>query len=326
METRAILVDEPGDPDAMRFGEIALSDPGEGEVLLRQTAIAVNYIDVYHRTGLYPLPGRPFTPGLEAAGIVEKLGPGVEGLSEGQRVAYASPPVGAYAEARLMPADRLVPLPDFIDDVTAAAIMTKGLTAEYLLRRTFRVKPGDTVLIHAAAGGVGLIACQWADSLGARVIGTVGSEEKADIARASGCHYPIVYTKEDFHARVMDITEGRGVPVVYDSVGKDTFGKSLDCLSPLGTMVSFGQSSGPVPPFDIAVLSQKGSLFLTRPTIMHYMADRNILLEAARELFDRVANQTIRVSVHRRYALWDAPRAHEDLEQRKTTGSMVLLP
>jgi NADPH2:quinone reductase len=310
----------------MRWEEVETGSPGPGQVLLRQTAIGLNYIDTYHRTGLYHLPALPAVLGMEAAGVVEAIGDGVQGLSPGTRVAYASPPVGAYAEARLMPADRLVRLPDAIDDHQAAAMMLKGMTAQYLLRRTYPVKPGDAVLVHAAAGGVGLILCQWANHLGATVIGTVGSEDKAKLASAHGCHHTIVYSREDFSARVRQITDGHGVAVVYDGVGQATFRGSLDCLRPLGMMVSFGNASGPVPPFEPAMLSQKGSLFFTRPTLMHYTASAADLQASARDLFAVVISGNVTVAVHQTYPLADAARAHRDLETRKTRGSTILVP
>jgi NADPH2:quinone reductase len=262
---------------------------------------------------------------MEGAGVVEEVGEGVTDIAAGQRVAYAGP-IGAYAEERLIPADRLVPIPDGISDEQAAAMMLKGLTAHYLLRRTFRVQSGQTILFHAAAGGVGLIACQWAKHLGATVIGTVGSEQKAELARAHGCDHPIRYDQEDLVARVREITGGKGVPVVYDSVGQSTFQKSLDCLAPLGMMVSFGQSSGKVPPLDTGILAQKGSLYLTRPTLVTYVAARADLLSAARELFEVVQSGAVRIEIHQRFALRDAAEAHRALEGRKTTGSSILQP
>jgi NADPH2:quinone reductase len=321
----AIRIHHTGGPEALRWEEVEVGDPGPGEVRLRHTAVGLNYIDTYHRTGLYPLP-LPTVLGLEAAGEVTAVGPGVDDLQPGQRVAYASPPAGAYAEERLMPADRLVPLPDDIDDRTAAAMMLQGMTAQYLLRQTYPVRAGETVLIHAAAGGVGLIACQWASHLGATVIGTVGSQAKAELAKAHGCHHPILYQEEDFVARVEAITDGAGVPVVYDSVGRATFMGSLDCLRPRGMMVSFGQSSGTIAPLDVGVLSAKGSLFLTRPTLMHYTATREALLAAAADLFAVVASGAVRVEVRQTFPLAEAAAAHRALEARETTGSTVLLP
>ena len=309
----------------MLWEEVEVREPGPGQIRLRHTAIGVNYIDTYNRSGLYPMPELPAVLGREAAGVVESVGPGVAEFEPGDRVAYAMSP-GAYSEARLIAAENLVPLPDEIDDRQAAAMMLKGLTAQYLLRRTYRVREGDTILFHAAAGGVGLIACQWARHLGATVVGTVGSEEKAELARSHGCDHPIVYTRESFVERVKEITEGKGVPAVYDSVGKDTFEGSLDCLAPLGTMISFGQASGPVPPFDPLKLAGKGSLFLTRPTLATYIARREDLLAAAGELFEVVRSGAVKIEVNQVYPLSEAARAHHDLEQRRTTGSSVLIP
>jgi NADPH2:quinone reductase len=325
MKTHAIRVHQPGGPEVLAWEEVEVPAPGSGQVLLRHTAVGLNFIDVYHRTGLYPAP-LPFTPGLEGAGVIEAVGEGVTEFQPGDRVAYANPPLGAYAQARVMPADRLVKLPGSIGDRTAAAMMLQGMTAQYLLRRTYRVQPGDTILIHAAAGGVGLLVCQWARHLGATVIGTVGSEEKAALARAHGCDHPILYKSEDFVARVREITNGEGVPVVYDSVGADTFLKSLDCLRPLGMMVSFGQSSGKVEPFDTGLLAAKGSLFLTRPSLMAYTAKRSDLVASAAELFDVVARGAVKVEINQTYPLKDAAQAHRDLEGRRTTGSTLLLP
>ena len=324
--TNCIRVHETGGPEALVWEEQAVSDPGAGEVLLRQTAVGMNYIDVYFRTGLYPSPGLPFTPGMEGAGVVVGLGEGVTYFNVGDRVAYAGAPIGAYAERRLMPAERLVAIPDEIDDQTAAAMLLKGMTAQYLLLRSATLKAGDTVLFHAAAGGVGLIACQWARHLGLRVIGTVGSEEKAELAAAHGCDFPVIYTKENFVDRVREITKGEGVSVVYDSVGKDTFQDSLGCLRPLGLMVSFGQSSGPVAPIDIGILNLMGSLFLTRPSLLHYTATREDLLETANDLIRVVREGVVKIEVKQTYPLKDAARAHEDLEGRRTMGSTVLLP
>jgi NADPH2:quinone reductase len=324
--SQAIRIHEYGGPEVMLWEEISIPDPAPGEVHLRQTAVGLNYIDVYHRTGLYPLGDLPATPGMEGAGEVVAIGDGVDEVAPGDRVAYAGLPPGAYAQERLIPAHRLVKRPDGISDRQAAGMMLQGMTVQYLLRSTFRVKPGDTILFHAAAGGVGLIACQWAKHLGATVIGTVGSPEKAELARAHGCDFPILYREEDWVARVREITDGEGVPVVYDSVGRDTFMKSLDCLRPLGLMVSFGQASGPVGPFDAGVLAAKGSLFLTRPTLMTYTANREDLLASAGELFDAVLSGAVRIEVKQTYALSDATRAHRDLEARRTTGSTVLIP
>lgn len=324
--TKAIRIHETGGPEVLRWEDVEVGEPGPGQIRLRQTAVGLNYIDVYHRNGLYPVPSLPSGIGLEAAAVVEEIGADVAGLKPGDRVAYAGGPVGAYAEARLMPADRVVALPDTIADEQAAAMMLQGMTAQYLLRRTYRVQPGDPVLIHAAAGGVGLIACQWAAHLGATVIGTVGTDEKAELARANGCEHPIVYTRESFVDAVKQLTDGRGVAAVYDGIGATTFMDSLDCLRPMGILVSFGNASGPVPSFEPALLSAKGSLFLTRPTLMTYTADPKDLQATAAELFSVVASGAVKIHVNRTYALADAAEAHRDLEARKTTGSTVLLP
>jgi NADPH2:quinone reductase len=326
MKTKAIRIHRHGDPEALRLDDVEVGEPGPHQALLRHTAIGVNYIDIYHRSGLYPVGALPAAIGMEGAGVVEAVGTGVTDLRPGDRVAYASPPLGAYAERRLMPADRLLRLPDDIGGEQAAAMMLKGMTAQYLLRRTYRVQRGDTILLHAAAGGVGLIACQWAKHLGATVIGTVGSDAKAELARAHGCDHVIVYTRENFAQRVREITGGAGVPVVYDAVGAATFEGSLDCLSPFGLMVSFGNASGVVPPFNIANLSLKGSLFLTRPTLMHYTAKRADLVATANELFEMVGSGAIRIAVQQRYPLAQAAAAQRALEGRQTTGSIVLLP
>ena len=320
--THAIRVHETGGPEVLRWEEVDVGEPGAGQVTLRQEAAGLNYIDVYHRIGLYPQP-LPFTPGVEGAGVVEAVGPGVTGLKAGDRVAYAGP-TGGYAEVRVIDADRLVRVPDSISGEQAASMMLKGMTAHMLLRSVHRVEPGETILIHAAAGGVGLIVCQWAKALGAIVIGTVGSDEKAELARAHGCDHPIVYTRQDFAAEVERITEGKKLPVVYDSVGKDTFLKSLDCLRPRGLMVSFGNASGPVDPIPPGILAQKGSLFLTRPTLFHYIADRAELEMAARELFDVVESGKVKIEIKQRFALKDAAEAHRALEARKTSGSTIL--
>jgi len=324
MRGHAIRIHETGGPEVLCWEEVEVAPPGPGEVLLRQTAVGLNFIDTYHRTGLYPLE-LPAVLGREAAGIVEAVGDDIREFKPGDRAAYALYP-GSYAEARVVAADRLVPLPEGIDERSAAAVMLKGLTAHYLLRRTYRVQPGDTILLHAAAGGVGLIACQWAKHLGATVIGTVGSEEKAELAREHGCDHAVLYDSEDFVERVRELTGGRGVPVVYDSVGQATFARSLDCLAPLGLMVSFGQSSGAVPPQNLGVLAQKGSLYVTRPTLATYIADRQDLLAAAAELFNAIEAGGIRVEVRQTYRLEDAAQAHRDLEARKTSGSTLLLP
>ncbi|MEP6982312.1 MAG: quinone oxidoreductase [Sphingomicrobium sp.] len=318
----AIRVHETGGPEVLKWEEVTVGDPGPGQVRLRQEAAGINFIDVYHRTGFYPQP-LPFIPGVEGAGVVEAVGPDVTAVKVGDRVAYAGP-IGGYAEARLIDADRLVKLPDAIPSEQAAAAMLQGMTAHMLLRRVYPVKAGDTILIHAAAGGVGLIACQWAKALGATVIGTVGNDEKAALARAHGCDHLIVYTREDFVAEVERITGGKKLPVVYDSVGKDTFLKSLDCLAPRGLMVSFGNASGPPDPIAPGVLQQKGSLFLTRPTLFNYIASRLELEQAASELFGVVASGEVKVEVKQRFALKDAAEAHRALEGRKTSGSTVL--
>jgi NADPH2:quinone reductase len=324
--SKAIVINQTGGPEVLRWVDYDPGQPGPGEVRLRHEAVGLNFIDVYHRTGLYPLPSLPAVPGMEGSGTVEAVGDGVTEVAEGDRVAYAGLPPGAYAQVRRIPADRLVKLPESITSRQAAAMMLQGMTARYLLRGCFDVKAGDTILIHAAAGGVGSIVCQWAKHLGATVIGTVGSEEKAANATENGCDYPIRYTKEDFVERVREITEGRGVDVVYDSVGQATFMKSLDCLRPLGTMVSFGQSSGPVAPLELGLLSAKGSLFLTRPTLMTYTAKREDLLTHARDLFEVVEKGVVRVEIRQTFPLSDAARAHRELEGRRTTGSSILLP
>jgi NADPH2:quinone reductase len=322
--TKAILVHEPGGPDAMKWEDIEVGDPGEGEIRIKQSAVGLNYIDVYFRSGAYPAATSPFSPGLEAAGTVEAVGAGVTEVTVGDRIAYATPPLGAYAEARLFPANRVAKLPDGIEDETGAAMMLQGMTSEYLLRRTYPVKAGDTVLIHAAAGGVGLIACQWANHLGATVIGTVGNDEKAELAKANGCHHPIVYTRDDVVARVKELTDGVGVPVVYDAVGKDTFMISLDCLKPRGMMVSYGQSSGPVEPLALGELASRGSLFLTRPSLMTYNTTSKEIRESAAALFKVVAAGHIKISINQRFPLAQAADAHRALEGRQTTGSTVL--
>jgi len=325
MTSHAILIHETGGPDVMKWEEVDVGDPGPGEIRIRHGAVGLNYIDVYFRTGMYPATP-PFTPGLEGAGAVEAVGEGVTEVAVGDRVAYAAPPAGAYAQVRLMPADRVVKLPDSISDEQGAAMMLQGMTVEYLLCRTYPVKASDTILFHAAAGGVGLIACQWAKALGATVIGTVGTDEKAALARAHGCDHAIVYTREDFVERVKEITGGAGVPVVYDAVGKDTFAGSLDCLAPYGMMVSFGQASGKIADVDIGILGQKGSLFLTRPTLMTYTAKRGDLVDSANALFDMVSSGKVKIEIEQRYALSDAAQAHRDLEGRKTTGSTIFTP
>jgi NADPH2:quinone reductase len=323
---KAIVVYKTGGPEVLRWQEHDPGRPGPGEVLLRHEAVGLNFIDVYHRTGYYPLPFLPAVPGMEGAGAVEALGEGVTEVAVGDRVAYAGLPPGAYAEFRLMPADRLVRLPESISTRRGAAMMLKGMTARYLLRGCYAVKAGDSILIHAAAGGVGLIVCQWAKFLGATVIGTAGSLEKAELARSHGCDYPILYTEEDFVSRVQEITKGRGVDVVYDSVGQATFMKSLDCLRPMGMMVSYGQASGPLAPFDPAILAAKGSLFLTRPSLMTYTAKRQDLLAHAQDLFEVVERGVVNIEIRQSYPLAEAARAHRDLQDRRTTGSTILIP
>jgi NADPH2:quinone reductase len=323
--SRAIRIHEYGGPEVLKWEEVPAGAPGPNEVKLRQTAVGLNFIDVYQRTGFYPQPSFPFVPGSEGAGVVTAIGEAVRGLNVGSRVAYAGP-IGAYAQERLIPADRVVEIPDTIDDRTAAAIMLKGMTAQYLLRRTYKVGPGTTLLFHAAAGGVGLIACQWAASLGATVIGTVGSAAKVPLALAHGCRHVINTSEEDFVAKVKEYTEGQGVDVVYDSIGKDTFPGSLDCLKPLGLWVSFGQSSGPVPPFNIALLAQKGSLFATRTSLYTYTASREDLVATAGDLFEAVNSGKVKIAINQTYPLAEAAQAHRDLEARRTTGSTVLLP
>ena len=323
---KAIRIHRTGGPDAMQWEDVEVGTPGPGEIRIRHEAVGLNYIDVYFRTGLYPAPSLPFTPGMEGAGVVEAVGEGVDSLAVGDRVAYAAPPVGSYAEERLMPAGKVVKVPAGIDSRQAAAMMLQGMTVEYLLRRTYPVRSGETVLFHAAAGGVGLIACQWAKHLGATVIGTVGSDEKAALARAHGCDHPIVYTRENFTERVRELTGGAGVPVVYDAVGRDTFEGSLDCLAPRGMLVSFGQSSGKIDPFDLGILSAKGSLYLTRPTLMTYTASRTDLEASAQALFDVVGRGAVRITVNQTFPLAEAAAAHRALESRRTTGSTILLP
>ncbi|MDN7666469.1 quinone oxidoreductase family protein [Burkholderia vietnamiensis] len=322
---KAIRYDQPGGPEVMKWVDVEVGEPQAGEVRIRQHAVGLNYIDVYFRTGLYPQP-LPGGLGMEAAGEVTAVGDGVSALKAGDRVAYVGQPPGAYAQERVMPAERLVKLPDAIGYDDAASVMLQGLTAHYLLRRTYPVKAGDTILIHAAAGGVGLLVCQWAKALGATVIGTVGSDEKAALASAHGCDHPIVYTRENFTQRVKEITNGAGVPVVYDSIGKDTYIGSLDCLAPLGYFVSFGNASGPLPPIDSKEFSSRGSLFFTRPTLFSYIAKRADLEAAAAELFDVILSGKVKTSINQRYPLAEVGRAHADLESRKTTGSTVLVP
>ncbi len=320
----AIRIHQTGGPEQLQWEEITVGNPGPGEVRVRNTAIGLNYIDTYHRSGLYPVP-LPGILGSEGAGVVEAVGPKVRDFKVGDRVAYAQP-IGAYAEVLLRPAARLVKIPAGIKDEIAAAMMLKGMTAWYLCRRTYKVKKGDTIVVHAAAGGVGQILCQWAKHLGATVIGTVGSDEKVALAKKVGCKHVVVMSREKLSERVKAITKGKGVPVVYDGVGKDTFMESLDCLAPLGLMASFGNASGAVAPVNIGILAQKGSLFLTRPTLVNYTAAREDLLAAARDLFAVVKKGAVKIAVNQRYPLREAAQAHRDLEARKTTGSTVLLP
>ncbi len=321
----AIRFHRTGGPEVLCLEDVEIGAPAPGEARVRHHAVGLNFIDTYHRSGLYPLP-LPSGIGLEGAGVVEAVGEGVRDLAVGDRVAYAGGPVGAYSEVRCLPAERLLRLPEALSFETGAAMMLQGLTTAYLLRRTYRVQPGDTVLIHAAAGGVGLIACQWAKALGATVIGTVSTEIKADLARQHGCDHVILYTREDVAKRVREITGGEGVAAVYDGVGKDTFMASIDSLRVRGTMVSFGNASGPVPPFEPLLLSQKGSLFFTRPVLAHHTAKRDELLDLGRELFDLVLAGRVNIEVNQRYALADAAQAHRDLEARRTTGSTILVP
>jgi NADPH2:quinone reductase len=323
--TKAIRISRHGGPEVMELVDVELGAPGPGEAQVRHAAIGLNFIDVYHRTGLYPQP-LPAGLGMEGAGVVEAVGDGVTAVKVGDRVAYAGGPIGAYAQARNMPASKLLVLPENIAFDAAAAMMLQGLTVQYLLHRTVALKAGDTIVFHAAAGGVGLIACQWAKVLGVTLIGTVGSAEKAELARAHGAAHVINYNTENFTERVREITGGKGVRAVYDSIGKDTFIASLDCLAPLGTMVSFGNASGPVESFALAELAKRGSLYVTRPSMAAYLSTREELEAAAKSLFGVVASGAVKVEVRQRYALADVAQAHRDLEARKTTGSSILLP
>ncbi len=322
---KAIRFERAGGPEVLQWVDVEVGEPGPGEVRVKHHAVGLNFIDVYFRTGQYPLQ-LPAGLGMEAAGVVTATGPGVSAFKPGDRVAYVARPPGAYAEERVLPVDPLVKLPDAVSFDDAASAMLKGLTAQYLLRRTYRIEPGQTILIHAAAGGVGLFVCQWAKALGATVIGTVGSDEKAELAKAHGCDHAIVYTRENFTERVKEITGGAGVPVVYDSIGKDTYKGSLDCLAPLGYFVSFGSASGPLPPIEASEFSNRGSLFFTRPTLFTYTSKREWLDSMAAELFDVIASGKVKTSVNQRYALKDVADAHRDLEGRKTTGSTILVP
>ena len=323
--SKAIRMHRAGGPEVLEWEEVQVGDPGPGEARVRHHAVGLNFIDVYFRTGLYPQP-MPAGCGMEGAGVVEAVGAGVTEIKPGDRVAYATPPNGAYSEVRNMPASRLVILPAGLTFDQGAAMMLQGMTAQYLLKRTYPVKRGESILIHAAAGGVGLIVCQWAKALGCTVIGTVGSDHKAALAKAHGCDHPIVYTRENFTARVKEITGGKGVGVVYDSIGKDTFIGSLDCLAPLGYMVSFGNASGPLAPLNTQDLASRGSLFFTRPSLVTYTAKREDLVSSSNELFEIVLSGKVKIEVNQRYALKDAAQAQRDLEARKTTGSTVLVP
>ena len=323
--SKAIRIHQTGGPEVLSWEEDTPGHPEPGEVRINQEAVGLNYIDVYHRTGLYPVPSLPVIPGLEGAGIVNEVGDGVTDFVKGDRVAYAGVPLGAYSEVRCLPAHRLVKLPDQISTKNAASMMLQGMTARYLLKGCYDVQPGTTILVHAASGGVGSIMCQWAKQIGAITIGTVGSLDKADRAKANGCTHTILYQEEDFEEEVKKITRGQGVDVVYDSVGKTTFMKSLNCLRPMGTVVSFGQSSGPVEPFDMSLLAAKGSLFLTRPSLMNYTAEREALLVHAQDLFEVVVSGAVKINIFKEYDLKDAIKAHQDLESRITSGSSVFL-
>jgi NADPH2:quinone reductase len=323
--TQAVRIHQPGGANALSYDKIDVKAPEENQVQIKFKAIGLNFIDCYHRSGLYPVPHLPHPIGMEGAGVIEAVGKNVNQFSIGQRVCIGAA-LGCYTQLGNFDQNVVIPLPDEIDFDTAAAMMLKGMTAHYLLRRIYKVGPEDTILFHAAAGGVGSIATQWAKSLGTTVIGTVGSPEKAELAKAQGCDYPILYRKENFTQRVRELTDGAGVPVVYDSIGKATFEGSLDCLRPLGMMVTYGNATGPVPDFSPAVLAQKGSLFLTRPTLMNYVAKREDLLWAANDLFDVVKSGAVKININQRYDLKDAAQAHQDLEDRKTTGSTILIP
>jgi NADPH2:quinone reductase len=325
MKAKAIRFSKTGGPEVLEFGDVDVGEPGPGEARVRHHAIGVNFIDTYFRTGLYPLP-LPSGLGQEAAGVVEAVGEGVSHVKPGDRVVYAGRPNGAYSQVRVMPADILLKLPDAISYETAAAMMLQGMTVQYLFSRTYQIKPGETILFHAAAGGVGLIACQWARALGVNLIGTVGSKEKAELAKAHGAAHVINYNTEDVVQRVLEITNGEKVPVVYDSVGKDTFTRSLDCLRPRGLMVSFGNASGPVPPFSLAELASRGSLYITRPSLFNYVATREDLEATAADLFQMVASGKVKIDINQKFPLADAAKAHIALESRKTTGSTILLP
>jgi NADPH2:quinone reductase len=323
--SKAIRFHQTGGPEVLQWDDIDVGRPSDNQILVRHTAIGLNYIDTYHRSGLYPLP-LPSTIGMEAAGIVQEVGVNVSKVAEGDRIAYACPPPGSYSEERLIDADKVVKIPPGVSDETAAAMMLKGLTAQYLIRQIHKVSTDDTILIHAAAGGVGLIVCQWAKALGATVIGTVSTEEKAILAKANGCDYPVIYTKENFAERVIEITNGEKLPVVFDSIGKDTFEKSLDCLQPLGKMVSFGQASGPVPPVDLGIFAQKGSLHFTRPTLFNYAGTADTLRDMSLDLFSIVSSGNVNIQIDQTFPLSEARAAHEALESRQTTASTILIP
>jgi len=322
---KAIKLSENGSPDVLKWSDITVESPKAGEVKIRHTAIGLNYIDTYHRSGLYPMP-LPSTPGLEAAGIVLETGDSVTGFSEGDRITYPCGPLGAYSEERLIPSDKIVKIPDGISDEAAASMMLKACTVEFLIRRLYRVKKGDTVLFQAAAGGVGLLACQWLNALGATVIGTVSTEEKAALASENGCTYTVLYKQEDFEKRVMDITDGKGVNVVYDSAGKDTFMRSLNCLKRCGMMVTYGNTTGPVDPVPPALLAQKGSLILTRPTLMDYVATHEQLVASTNDVFKQIQQGVLKPNVNQEFALQDAAKAHRALEAGKTKGQTLLIP
>lgn len=329
MANMAAVIHAKGAPDVFQWQEWPVGDPGPGEVRIRHGAVGVNYVDTYHRRGMphpWPVPDLPLVLGFEAAGVVEAVGADVSGLAVGDRVGYAYPPHGAYAQARCYPADRCVKLPEGVEDVQAAGMMLKGLTAQYLIRRTYAVQPGDVVLVHAASGGMGLILCQWCNAIGAHVIGTVSTRAKAELAAANGCHRPVVRSEESFVDAVMEATKGEGAPVVYESIGKDTFMDSLDCLRPMGVMASYGHASGEPPDVNVVDLGRRGSLFVTRPTIMHYMAKRQHLVAGAEDLFDAVLNQGVKIAVNHTWPLREIAKAHAAVEGSKTTGSVVLLP
>lgn len=324
--SKAIRIHETGGPEVLKWEDVNVGEPGPSEAKVRHTAVGLNYIDVYVRMGLYPMPSFPHALGMEAAGVVEAVGEGVSDVAIGDRIAYVIAPPGAYSEERVVPADRLIKLPKGISDETGAAMMLQGMTAQYLLRQTYNVKAGDSILIHAAAGGVGLIVCQWAKHLGATVIGTVGNDEKAELAKAHGCDHAIVYTRENFKDRIAAITDGEGVNVVYDSIGKDTFMDSLDSLKPLGMMVTFGNATGSVDAFSPGILAAKGSLFVTRPTLFTYIDKRDNLMAMAADLFEVVSSGVVKIEINQSYDLSDTAQAHIHLEARKTTGSTILKP